>query len=266
MKTCPKCKSDQNEFSKNRSRPDGLSVFCKACMKEYFKTLSDKPKVFVKSKVCNTCKVEKDRSEFTNVKKSLDGLCNTCKECTSVKTKKKLDRDYVYVEHKVCTRCKEDKHRSEFGSKAYTSDGLNTVCKTCNYADFVRYRENNPEKRKASMLTQRAKISHKLASVIRSRLRSILKWKGRRKITSAVEALGCTPDEFREYLESKFMAGMTWDNWSYTGWHIDHIRPLSSFNLEDPVEFAKAFHYTNTQPLWAHENQSKRASLDWEPT
>ncbi len=38
-----------------------------------------------------------------------------------------------------------------------------------------------------------------------------------------------TVEEFRQSLESKFLPGMTWENWGT--WHIDHIRPLSSFNL-----------------------------------
>jgi hypothetical protein len=41
------------------------------------------------------------------------------------------------------------------------------------------------------------------------------------------------------------------------GWHIDHIKPLSKFNLQDRNEFLKANHYTNLQPLWAEENISK---------
>ena len=232
-------------------------------MKEYFTALSNKPKTFVQSKVCTVCNELKERVCFSSVKKSLDGLSHICRDCSSNKMKERLLREKVFVEHKVCGCCGEDLSRDKFGKKAYTSDGLNSVCKKCNYLAFVEYREANPEKRKSSMDIQRAKISHKLASTLRSRLRSILKWKGRRKIDSSIEALGCSVDEFRAHLESKFSEGMTWSNWKHDGWHIDHIIPLSSFNLEDPAEFRKAFHYSNTQPLWASDNQSKRDSMDW---
>ena len=50
---------------------------------------------------------------------------------------------------------------------------------------------------------------------------------------------------------------MSWDNWNLAGWHIDHIRPLASFDLTDPVQLKQAAHYTNLQPLWAHDNYVK---------
>jgi len=59
------------------------------------------------------------------------------------------------------------------------------------------------------------------------------------------------------YLESKFQPGMNWDNWSYKGWHIDHVIPLSSFNLENGEKLLKAVNFINLQPLWAKDNMSK---------
>jgi hypothetical protein len=50
---------------------------------------------------------------------------------------------------------------------------------------------------------------------------------------------------------------MTWENWSKYGWHIDHIKPLSSFNLTDYEQLKMACHYTNLQPMWAKDNLIK---------
>jgi hypothetical protein len=47
---------------------------------------------------------------------------------------------------------------------------------------------------------------------------------------------------------------MTWQNHGTDGWHIDHIRPISSFSLE---EMHLANHISNLQPLWATENLAK---------
>ena len=65
------------------------------------------------------------------------------------------------------------------------------------------------------------------------------------------------------HLEALFQPGMTWDNHAIDGWHIDHIRPCTSFDLTDPEQQRQCFHYTNLQPLWAFDNISK--SDKWEP-
>jgi len=77
------------------------------------------------------------------------------------------------------------------------------------------------------------------------------------KAGSFVRDLGCPVHELKHYLESKFQEGMTWDNWGLYGWHIDHIIPLSSFDLTDRAQFLKACHYTNLQTLWAEDNLKK---------
>jgi hypothetical protein len=63
---------------------------------------------------------------------------------------------------------------------------------------------------------------------------------------------GCSAEELKIYLESLFTEGMSWDN--YGEWHVDHIRPVSSFTAE---EWQQINHYTNLQPLWAEDNLSK---------
>ncbi len=139
------------------------------------------------------------------------------------------------------------------------------------------YKANNPEKVKACQ--KQAKLNHKdrvkaynknyiakkrqnidfrLKSNLRSRLSSVIKNRCNVKGSLVFEYLGCSSEEFRFYLESKFKDGMTWENYGLNGWEIDHIVPISSALSQD--DFKKLSHYTNLQPLWLKENRSKGAS------
>jgi hypothetical protein len=96
-------------------------------------------------------------------------------------------------------------------------------------------------------------FNYKLIHNIRVRIKDVLR--GHSKSNSTINMLGCTIDELWKHLESTFKPGMTKKNHGL--WHIDHIRPCSSFDLSKPEEQVKCFHYTNLQALWAHENLSK---------
>ena len=69
--------------------------------------------------------------------------------------------------------------------------------------------------------------------------------------------MGYKLQDLKNHLESKFQDGMSWKNIGV--WHIDHIRPISSFNFEsfEDIEFKKCWALNNLQPLWAFDNLSK---------
>jgi len=102
-------------------------------------------------------------------------------------------------------------------------------------------------------------LQRKLSAHLRTRLYMAVK-KGTKR-GSAVRDLGCSVSELKDYLEGKFRSGMSWDNWRHSGWHIDHIKPLASFDLTNREEFLIACNYTNLQPMWAKENLSKSDKL-----
>jgi hypothetical protein len=115
------------------------------------------------------------------------------------------------------------------------------------------YRKLHPEKARAYVSFRRATdIQYKLKMALRHRI--YLAIKNNQKSGSAVKALGCTVEHLKKHIESLFQPGMNWNNWTYTGWHIDHIKALSTFDLTDTKQFADACHYTNLQPLWWKDN------------
>jgi endogenous inhibitor of DNA gyrase (YacG/DUF329 family) len=102
-------------------------------------------------------------------------------------------------------------------------------------------------------------INYKLRCVLRSRISKFFKRVKKSKKTS--ELIGCEYETVRLHIEKQFKDGMTWENHGTHGWHIDHIIPCASFDLTDPEQQKKCFHYTNIQPLWASENLSKGAKI-----
>jgi hypothetical protein len=94
----------------------------------------------------------------------------------------------------------------------------------------------------------------RLARLLRQRIHSVLK--GDQKAGSAVRDLGCSVEFLKQYIEKKFYAHMTWKNWGRI-WELDHIKPLSKFDLTDREEFLKACNYRNLQPLTIKDHRKK---------
>jgi len=113
-------------------------------------------------------------------------------------------------------------------------------------------KRRNKEKR-ASSITPRPRII--LANAITKRLRG--KLIGKSRTAYALSLLGCSMQELQTHIESKWKNGMTWSNYGWSGWVIDHIRPCASFDLNDAEQQKECFHYKNLQPLWAKENDKK---------
>jgi hypothetical protein len=158
---------------------------------------------------------------------------------------------------------------------AATREKWKAYCKTYhaknrdkNLADMKAYDALPSSKAKRSARHKRRYASdpqYKLRNLLRNRFYDTLTERGRKKGAkgdqSVLDLLGCSLDEFRDYIAAQFQPGMTWDNRSKHGWHIDHIIPLDSFDLTNSEELARAWHYTNMQPLWAEDNIAKGNKL-----
>ena len=92
----------------------------------------------------------------------------------------------------------------------------------------------------------------RLTEVIRSKVHKLL----RGMTTSYKELLGMDLDGFRDWLSFQFETGMTWDNYGRE-WQIDHVLPMSRFDLSDPTNRMICFGWTNLQPLWTADNRLK---------
>lgn len=138
-----------------------------------------------------------------------------------------------------------------------------STCKSCNNRkprpNRWRTDEAYREACRRSTKKRDSKPEQKIKNNLRRRIRNIFKSQQKRKSVSAIAYIGCSYEEFVVHIKSLFQPGMTMEN--YGEWHIDHIRPLSSFDLTDPEEIKKACHYSNLQPLWAKDNLKKSNKL-----
>lgn len=173
---------------------------------------------------------------------------------------------------KECKKCNNLKSLKEFHShiNRYNTKVYSSSCMLCRHEIATTWNKKNRTKHTAHQAKWRSlhkeidiqrskdrfkRLDHRIKSRLRSRLRDAIK--NNQKIGSAIGDLGCSIHELKVHLESQFKPGMTWENWSVHGWHLDHIKPLCSFDLEKEEEFQAACHYSNLQPLWAKDNLSK---------
>lgn len=128
------------------------------------------------------------------------------------------------------------------------------------------YIENRKKLNKQSVARVNERKKHdslfKLKCNIRGLIASTIRLQGYRKVSKTSEILGCSFEEFKKYLESRFEPWMDWDNYGNrngqpikpnVSWDIDHTIPISNASSEE--EIIRLNHYTNLQPLCSYSNR-----------
>ena len=210
---------------------------------------------------------------------------------------------------KKCTKCGEIKELDQFCKNNANKDGVNNSCKSCrkllnkNNTHIIKeynkrykqqipnpnknYKQLPPDYNKIYYINNKEKIKKqikanwvykynndplfKLSNDIRVSINRNIKSLNFTKSKRTEEILGCTFEEFKLYLESKFEPWMTWENKGYPkdgvfefnkNWDVDHILPISSATTEG--EIIKLNHFSNFQPLCSKVNREiKRNLLDY---
>lgn len=195
------------------------------------------------TKSCTICQIEfpatTDFFHKCSVR-SKYGIKSYCKKCGN---KKALERYYKNREHNLLKQ-----------KEWHYSNREKRIKQLREYSYANKNRRNEYLKKK-----KETDIQFKIRKNIRDRMRAAMDGKSKSKNT--IDLLGCSIEEVKIYLENQFTEGMTWNNYGKKGWHIDHILPCASFDLTDPEQQKKCFHYTNLQPLWAKDNYSKRDKI-----
>lgn len=82
-----------------------------------------------------------------------------------------------------------------------------------------------------------------------------LKEQGIVRTHTYIQLLGCSLKYLEEHVKNKLQDNMTFDN--YGQWELDHIKPITSFNLNNVDELLECCNYLNLQPLWKPDNIKK---------
>ena len=192
-----------------------------------------------------------------------------CKECQGTGICEHNKRKYECIEcggtsicihNKLKSRCKDCggneiciHNRQKYNCKDCRGSGIcehnkqKSFCKDCKGSSIC---EHNRRKDKCKECLSPEEY---FAVTQRNSLNRVLKCSSNIKKTQrSIEYLGCTAEYFLEFLKNKMTDGMNFNNI-----HLDHIKPVSRFNLDNPDEFSSCVHYTNFQPLLAADNMIK---------
>jgi len=198
----------------------------------------------VSFKKCPHCKENKILSEYYKQ----TTVCKICKKNWYIKNKESIcNKEKIY----------RNNNKEKISNRKKNYDKLEIVKVKKRITSSKYYYKNKEQIFKYKKEKYKNDPIYKLIHNTRRRIQKLLTLKNIKKQNSTHELIGCTPKELKIYLEKQFKEGMTWNNHSIRGWHIDHIKPCSLFNLVDIEEQKQCFHYTNLQPLWWYENLYK---------
>ncbi|CAM0105020.1 hypothetical protein VPH209E381_0045 [Vibrio phage 209E38-1] len=191
-----------------------------------------------------------------------------CKSCSSIMAREYRDGnpEYAERERKAAVKRQAEKYKKDPEYKKYADEQSRKYREKVSKDPEKRAARNKREnERRRSDASYRAK-ANKLRKAwlenpknkARMSLRDLLKRAyrlGYVKNESTEKALGYNPIDLMKSMESKFLDGMSWGN--HGDWHIDHIKPVSSFPQGTAPSVINAL--DNLQPLWASDNLKKGA-------
>jgi hypothetical protein len=211
---------------KRGSRGSGPTIKCFRC-----EVVKPREEFYRKGTVCKACFIKK-AGEWGS-KNGLKVKEVKSKYASNNKEKKLISGREHYLKNLIVQRARNRKYYKENREQR-----LITI-KAC----AKRRRKTDPQYR--AFLTCRRRMGILFKSV------------GKKKTMRSAELMGIDRAGFIAHIESLFKPGMTWENRSLHGWHIDHRKPCAMFDMTDDAQAKECWHYTNLQPLWAHENLSK---------
>ena len=122
---------------------------------------------------------------------------------------------------------------------------------------YRRLYQTDPAFAANERLRRQAK-KHDVWGCIQSRIRDAVKSK-RPKGGTLFEFLGYSADDLKQHIERQFDRRMSWQRFMSGEIHIDHVRPVASFDLSSESQIKECWALPNLRPCWKSENIRKGA-------
>ena len=217
-------------------------------------------------KTCTKCNQSKNTEDFSRDKNRPDGLYPQCRICKSGADK----QYYTQNKKKIINSVKSYYENNKDLKKEYYEENKEKISeynkeykklKKDKIKEYNRlYKQQYREKRNQLRLDRKKSDPiYKLCDNIRSRIAKCIKKNGYTKNAHLSTIIGCSFEDLKIHIESKFKDEMRWDNHG-TYWHLDHIIPLDQAKTEEDVY--RLNHYTNLQPLKIEDNLQKSNKFD----
>ena len=228
-------------------------------------------------KSCSKCKLDKELTLFYKCSSSKDGHRSNCITCCKqwkidnkekisdylLSNKERISRNRIERYHlnkdffalKASNYYRENKEKIKIKSNLYYENN-----KEAKLEYQKEYQIKNKDRRNTYLSERRQNDPlFRLITNVRNLIYNSFYYNGYSKNSKTEELLGCSFEELKDYLESKFEPWMNWDNrglysgeFNY-GWDIDHVIPISCAITEG--DLYKLNHYTNLQPLCSYVNR-----------
>jgi len=207
-------------------------------------------------KTCTGCNTTKDLQEFRISGKY---TVSRCRDCERIACKEYKEKNRQEINARRALDRKENPEKWKASNKKFYSK--NAEAQKLRAKEYAQNNRNkiSAKQRETRKARRHADPVYRIKENLRKRMWETIAKLGNKKSAKSLSLLGCSALECRDYLANLFTEGMSWEN--YGQWHIDHIRPISSFDLSNPQEQRQCFHYTNLQPLWALDNLIKSDSM-----
>jgi len=204
---------------------------------------------------CKICEALSSRERYVNHREVVDAYLSKKRNERKVKKETELKTllEQIGEDNHICKCCNEVTLKTNFRGKR-------KICRNCeNEKDRKRYNDNaDILDRKKDYVKNRKQTDPIFRFTIsqRKRISNALKQKQKKTI----EYLGCNADMLFNWLNCNFNDKITFETYGKE-WHIDHVIPISRFDLTKESEQLIAFNWRNTSPLSVKENLSKHNRL-----